>query len=103
MSGNGFGDCGARVVFVEKSLTLQIGRLDEIPVENPYAANARANEEAGGGSTDRAAADDNGARGKKAPLALVADASKEHLARVLFTKRIVQERARHLFVGHRPS
>jgi hypothetical protein len=84
-------------------LTLQIGRLNKIAVENPDVANAGAYKQTRRGSTDCAAADNDGSGGEEALLALFADAGKENLTRIPFVERVVQERAWHLVAGHRPS
>jgi hypothetical protein len=74
----------ARIGLFEQSLALQIGRLHKISIDDSEMTDAGADEQIGGCGTDGAATDDHGARGEKAGLTVLADARKEHLARVFF-------------------
>ena len=102
LGGNGFGEGGAGVVFVEESLALQVRGLDKIAVQDSDTADSGTHEKAGGSSTDRAATDDDGAGSEEALLAFFADSGEEHLTRVLFLKRIEQARTRWDGGGDRP-
>jgi hypothetical protein len=88
-SGDGFGESVASVGFVEERLTLKIGRLDEIAINDSNAANAGTDEKICGGRADGAAADDGGAGGEQTLLALRTDARKKDLAGVFFLESVV--------------
>ena len=78
------GKSGAGVVFVEQSLPLQIGWLDEITVNDPDLADSGAHEETGGRRADGAATHDDRAGAKQALLPVFTDPGEKHLTRVLF-------------------
>jgi hypothetical protein len=80
------------VGFIEKRLALQVGRLDEIAVDDSEATNTRADQQIGSGSADRAATDDCCAGSEQPLLAFRADPGEKHLARVLLLERIVHVR-----------
>lgn len=75
-SGDGFGDGGSGVRFVEERLALEIGRLDKITVDDANFPHAGADEEIGRGGTDRAASDDYGAGGEESLLTFFTNASE---------------------------
>jgi hypothetical protein len=87
--GNRFGQGLFGVRFIEKCLALKVGRLDEVAVDNPKKADTRAHQKVRSRCANSAAADNGGTRGADFFLTLRADASKEHLARVFFLRRIV--------------
>jgi hypothetical protein len=91
LGGDGFGEGIARVGLVEKSLALQIGRFDEIAIEDSNAAYAGTDQEAGGSSANGAAANDYGAGGEEALLALEAESLKKYLPRVFFLKKFIHD------------
>lgn len=72
-------------------MALEIGRLDEIAVEDAKAADAGADQQAGGGCADGSAANDYGAGGEEALLALEAEALKKYLPGIFFLKKIVHD------------
>jgi hypothetical protein len=80
--GFGFGEGGAGVVFVEEHLALEVGGLDEVAVDESQPADAGASQEAGGGGTGGADADDGDVGSSKELLAGFADAGEEDLAGV---------------------
>jgi hypothetical protein len=63
-------------------LALQVRGLDEIAVDNPYAADAGPYKQIGCRRTDRAASNQHGTGGQKPFLTLLANAGKKYLARI---------------------
>lgn len=72
-------------------MALEIGRLDEITIEDTNAADAGADQQAGGGCANGSAANDYGAGGEEALLALEAEALKKYLPGIFFLKKIVHD------------
>src|SRR5262249_25751335 len=90
LSGDGLGQRVAGVGFVEKNLTLQIRRFDEVTVEDADAAYARSDEHSGGRSADGAASNNYQRRVEQSLLALGPEGGEEHLARIPFLEKIAQ-------------
>jgi hypothetical protein len=78
--------------FIEKRLALQVGRLDEIAVNDSQLTDASADQETGGSSSDRTATDDDRTGGKQPFLAFRTDSGEKHLARIFLLERIIHER-----------
>lgn len=91
LGGDGFGEGIAGVGLVEESLTLEIGRLDEIAIEDSNAADAGADQQAGRGGANSSAANDYGAGGEEALLALESEVRKKDLPGIFFLKKIVHD------------
>jgi hypothetical protein len=89
--GDRFGEGVAGVIFIEQGLALEIGRFDEIAIEDANATDAGADQEAGRGCTDGSAANDYGAGGQEPPLALEAKTFKKYLPGIFFLKKIVHD------------
>jgi len=81
-SGDGLGKRFASVGFIEQSLSLKVGRLDEIAVNDAQVADAGANEQIGGCRAQRAATDQDYARGQEPLLSIFANTGEKDLARV---------------------
>jgi len=86
LGGDGFGESGEGVGFVEKGLALEIGRFDEITIDYAKLSDSGADQEVGGSGSNGAATDDNGAGGEEALLAFFAEGSEENLTRVFFVE-----------------
>ena len=80
--GFGLGQGVAGVLLVEEDLSLEVGGLDEVAVDEGEVADAGAGEQRGGGGTGGANADDGDVGAGEGLLAAVADAGKEDLAGV---------------------
>ena len=91
LGGDGFGEGITGIGFVEKSLPLEIGRLDEIAIDNSDAAYAGTDQQAGGSSANGAAANDYGVGGEEALLALEAEALKKYLPGIFFLKKFIHD------------
>jgi hypothetical protein len=91
LGGDGFGEGIAGVIFIEQGLSLEIGRLDEITIQNSNAPYAGTDEQAGGCGANGAAADDYGAGGEEALLALEAESLKKYLPGVFFLKKFIHD------------
>ena len=78
----GFGQTFARVGFVEEDLALEIGRLDEVAVDEGERADAGACEQRGRGRAHGSAAHDGNMRLASLLLPAVANAREKDLARV---------------------
>ena len=89
---NRFGQSFLGIRFVKKRLALQVGRLDEIAVNDSQLTDAGADQKIGGGSANRATTDDCGAGGKQPLLAFRTDPGEEHLARIFLMERIIHVR-----------
>jgi len=64
LGGDGLGESIAGVGFIEEDLTLQIGRFDEVTIDDAEAADAGTNEEVCGGGPDGSATYYDGAGGE---------------------------------------
>lgn len=80
LGGYGFREIFRGVGFFEQSLALEVGRLDEIAIDDAQRAQAGADELIGDGCTGGAAADQDGAGIEEALLAGFADSGEEDLA-----------------------
>jgi len=80
--GHGLGKRFASVGFIEQSLALKVGRLDEIAVNDPQVTDAGADEQIGGYRSQRAATDQDNARGQEPALSILANTGEKDLARV---------------------
>lgn len=81
-SGCGFGQAFAGVSLVEEDLALEVGRFDEVTVDEGKAPDAGAGEQRGRGCAHGSAAYDGDMRTSEPLLAELADAGEEDLARV---------------------
>jgi hypothetical protein len=82
--GDGFREGIARVGFIEEDLTLQVGRLDEVTIDDAEAADAGTDKEICGRGTDRAATHNDGAGSEDTLLPLRSQAGKKDLPGVFF-------------------
>ena len=89
--GDGFGESFAGVIFIEQGLALEIGRLDEIAIEDANAAYAGADEQAGGGCANGTATNDYGAGVEETLLTLEAESFKKYLPGIFFLEEIVHD------------
>ncbi len=80
--GLGLGEGVAGVGFVEEDLSLEVGGLDEVAVDEGKGADSGAGEERGRGRSHGPAAYDGNVGGGKALLAKRADAGEENLTGV---------------------
>ena len=78
-SGFGFGEALECVGLVEEDLALEVGRLDEVAIDEGEGSDAGAGEERGSRGSSGSAADDRSVRGGKALLAGEADSGEEDL------------------------
>jgi len=85
--GDGFGELGAEVVFIEEDLTLEVGEFDEVAVNESDVSNACADEGFGEDGAERADATDENAGVQEALLSCRADPVKEDLAAVAIEVR----------------
>jgi hypothetical protein len=85
--GFGFGESGAGVVFVEEHLALQVGRLDEIAIDEGEVADARARKKPCGGRAGCAYTNDGDVRMAKELLSSFTDAREEDLTGVTLAVR----------------
>ena len=92
LRGNRFGQGFLGVGFIEEGLTLQVGRLDEIAVNDSQLTDASADQKTGCGSSNRTATDDDRTGGKQPFLAFRTDPGEKHLARIFLLERIIHER-----------
>lgn len=72
-------------------MALEIGRLDEIAIEDSNAADTGADQQAGGGCANGSAANDYGAGGEEALLAMETESLKKHLPGVFFLKKFIHD------------
>ena len=86
---HGLGERVAGVGFIEKSLALQVRRLDEIAIDDANAADAGTHEQIGRRRADRAAAHDDGTGRHQALLSLLAKTSEQDLPGIFFAEQVV--------------
>ncbi len=82
--GFGFGESGAGVVFIEEHLALEVGGFDEVAVDEGEMADSGTGQQARGGCSGGADADDGDMRLAEKLLSSLADAGEEDLAGVAF-------------------
>jgi hypothetical protein len=92
LRGDRFGQGFLGVGFIKKRLALQVGRLNEIAVNDSQLTDAGADQKTGGGRSDRTATDDCRAGAKQPFLAFWTDSGEKHLARIFLLERIFHER-----------
>lgn len=88
LGGNGFWKSLASIRLVKESLALEIGRLDEIPVNDFDGPDTGTNKKVCGSSAYGATTNDGGARSQQPLLAFGPDSGEEHLSGVFFLERI---------------
>lgn len=79
LGSDGFGKRGAGVLLVEQSLALEVGRLDEVAIDDGDLANSGPDKKVGCGGPNRAATDNGNARSEQTTLTFLAEAVKEDL------------------------
>ena len=87
--GDRFRQCVSGIGFVKESLSLQIGGLDKVTVQDSEAADSCADEQICDCSADGSAANQDGASSCEALLAVTAEGPKQHLARVFQVEGVV--------------
>ena len=100
MSGLRLGDGVCDVLFIEQHLSLQIGDLDEVAVDDCQVTDAGSGEEFRGHAAKRATPKDERGRIAQTPLPILAEAGKQRLAVV--TGKVVTHVWRNL-VAHPDS
>ena len=70
-------------------MTLKVGRLDEIAIDDAEAPDAGANEQICRRGANRAATYDNSAGGEQTLLTLNTNPSEKHLAGVFFLESVI--------------
>ena len=91
LRGNRFGQGFLGIRFVKKRLALQVGRLDEIAINDSQLTDAGADQKIGGGSADGTATDDDGTGSEQPLLTFRTDPGEKHLARIFLLERIFHE------------
>src|SRR6267154_2375575 len=79
------------IVFIKKSLPLQVRRLDKISVNDPQPSDSSTGKQLRGRSSDCAATHNDGTRAQKFSLPLFTHVGEENLARVSFKNGVYRQ------------
>jgi len=91
LGGNRFRKAMAGVGFIKQRLPLQIGRFNEVSIDDVERTDSGTNQEVGGGGPDGPTADNRRAGAEQTALPVGSNPGEQHLAGVFFLEKIARQ------------